>query len=82
MTSQTPVPVEYLTIIAPTVAEAMAQFAQRGLAAQLHPGQKIPMDAIAGQIGRHEIVRGDRVAETLAGDGMVAATFRRSIDTP
>jgi hypothetical protein len=74
MISQTPVPVEYLTIIAPTVAEAMAQFAQRGLAAQGY--------AIAGQIGRHEIVRGDRVAETLAGDGMVAATFRRSIDTP
>jgi hypothetical protein len=71
MTSQSPTPVEYLTIIAPTAAEAMAQFAQRGLAAQGY--------AIAGQIGRHDIVRGDRGAEPLAADGMVAATFRRTV---
>ena len=73
MISHIPAPIEYLTIVAPTAAEAMAQFSQRGLAAQGY--------AIAGQIGRHEIVRGDRTAEALAGDGMVAATFRRTVAT-
>lgn len=67
-----PQPIEYLTIVAPSAAEAMAQFAQRGLAAQGY--------TIAGQIGRHAIVRGDRAAEPLGGDGMVAATFRRSVN--
>ena len=66
-------PVEYLTIIATSAAEAMEQFARRGLAAEGY--------AIAGQIGRHQVVRGDRGVEPLA-EGMVAATFRRSVDTP
>ena len=71
MTHSAPAPVEYLTIVAPSAAEAMAQFARRGLAAQGY--------AIAGQIGRHQLVRGDDQAESLAGEDMVAATFRRSI---
>ena len=73
MRDQSQAPVEYLTIIAASAAEAMAQFARRGLAAQGY--------AIAGQIGRHQIVRGDHGAEPLA-EGMVAATFRRSVDAP
>jgi hypothetical protein len=71
MTHTEPVPVEYLTIVAPSAAEAMAQFARRGLAAQGY--------AIAGQIGRHQLVRGDGQAKSLAGENMVAATFCRSI---
>ena len=71
MTHTEPAPVEYLTIVAPSAAEAMAQFARRGLAAQGY--------AIAGQIGPHRLVRGDAQAEPLAGKDMVAATFRRSI---
>lgn len=73
MDQRTSAPVEYLTIVAPSTAEAMAQFSRRGLAAQGY--------AIAGQIGPHRIVRGEHLAEPLA-EGMVAATFRRTIDTP
>ncbi|RYE10325.1 MAG: hypothetical protein EOP22_04560 [Hyphomicrobiales bacterium] len=65
--------VEYLTIVAPTAAEAMAQFAKRGLGAQGF--------TIAGKIGRHHIavVIEGKSADLLRGDGMVAATFQRTI---
>tara|TARA_R110002020_G_scaffold115547_4_gene265618 strand:+ start:501 stop:728 length:228 start_codon:yes stop_codon:yes gene_type:complete len=64
---------EYLTIIAPTAGEAMAQFSARGLASQGY--------AIAGKIGRHQfsLVGGQGSAELFSGNGMIAATFSRKV---
>lgn len=64
---------EYLTIIAPTAIEAMAQFTSRGLAAQGY--------SIAGKIGRHRfsLVAASGETELFCGDGMIAATFRRTV---
>jgi len=64
---------EYLTIIAPTAVEAMAQFKARGLDAQGY--------VIAGKIGRHQfsLVSGTDSTELFSGSGMIAATFSRRI---
>ena len=64
---------EYLTIIAPTAGEAMAQFKARHLDEQGY--------AIAGKIGRHQfsLVGGEGSAELFSGDGMIAATFSRKV---
>lgn len=64
---------EYLTIIAPTAIEAMAQFKARGLDVQGY--------SIAGKIGRHQftLVSGGTSAELFSGIGMIAATFRRKV---
>ncbi len=64
---------EYLTIIAPTANEAMAQFKARGLDAQGY--------AIAGKIGRHRftLVGGEDSHELFSGSGMIAATFSRRV---
>lgn len=64
---------EYLTIIAPTATQAMAQFSARGLAAQGY--------AIAGKIGRHQfsLVGGEGSTELFSGNGMIAATFMRRV---
>lgn len=64
---------EYLTIIAPTAGEAMAQFKARALDAEGY--------SIAGRIGRHRftLVGDDGSSELFSGDGMIAATFVRRI---
>jgi hypothetical protein len=64
---------EYITIIAPTAGEAMAQFKARGLDRQGY--------AIAGRIGRHQftLVGGEEAQELFSGSGMIAATFSRQI---
>ena len=64
---------EYLTIIAPTAGEAMAQFQARHLDEQGY--------AIAGKIGRHQfsLVGGEGSTELFAGNGMIAATFSRKV---
>ena len=64
---------EYLTIIAPTAGEAMAQFKARGLDAEGY--------SIAGKIGRHRfaLVAGEATSELFSGGGMFAATFRRTV---
>ena len=64
---------EYLTIIAPTAGEAMAQFKARHLDEQ--------GSAIAGKIGRHQfsLVGAEGSTELFAGDGMIAATFSRKV---
>jgi hypothetical protein len=64
---------EYLTIIAPTAGEAMAQFKARGLGEQGY--------AISGKIGRHQfsIVGGGDSTELFSGNGMIAATFNRKV---
>ena len=64
---------EYLTIIAPTAIEAMAQFKARGLDTQGY--------AIAGKIGRHQfsLVGGEGSTELFSGNGMIAATFSRKV---
>jgi hypothetical protein len=64
---------EYLTIIAPTAAQAMEQFKARGLDAQGY--------AIAGKIGRHQfaLVGGEGSMELFSGNGMIAATFSRKV---
>ena len=64
---------EYLTIIAPTASQAMAQFKARGLDRQGY--------AIAGKIGRHQfaMVDGENCSDLSFGDGMVAATFSRKV---
>ena len=64
---------EYLTIIAPTANEAMAQFKARGLDIQGY--------AIAGKIGRHSftLVGGEESHELFSGAGMIAATFSRKV---
>ena len=64
---------EYLTIIAPSAGEAMAQFKARGLDALGY--------TIAGKIGRHEfsLVGDDSSTEPLNGAGLIAATFSRKV---
>jgi len=64
---------EYLTIIAPTAIEAMAQFKARHLDEQGY--------AITGKIGRHQfsLVGGEVSTELFAGNGMIAATFSRKV---
>lgn len=64
---------EYLTIIAPTAAEAMAQFKARGLDAQGY--------LIAGKIGRHQfsLVGSGGSTDLFSGTGMIAATFSRKV---
>ena len=64
---------EYITIIAPTANEAMAQFKARGLCEQGY--------AIAGRIGRHQftLVGGEDTQELFSGAGMIAATFCRKV---
>jgi hypothetical protein len=66
---------EYLTIIAPTAIEAMAQFKARRLDEQGY--------AIAGKVGRHHfsLVGNDGSTELFAGNGMIAATFSRKVLT-
>ena len=74
MPSHTDRRIEYLTIVAPTAAEAMEQFSRRGLAQQGY--------SIAGQVGRHQVavVYDGHSTDLVQGDGMVAATFRRFAD--
>ncbi len=64
---------EYITIIAPTANEAMAQFKARGLDMLGY--------AIAGRIGRHRftLVGGEDAQELFSGAGMIAATFSRKV---
>jgi hypothetical protein len=64
---------EYVTIIAPTAADAMAQFKERGLDRDGY--------LIAGQIGRHQVclVQNQQSSELFSGAGMVAATFSRRV---
>lgn len=64
---------EYITIIAPTALEAMAQFKARGLGEMGY--------AIAGRIGRHRftLVGGEDAQELFSGSGMIAATFCRRV---
>lgn len=64
---------EYVTIIAPTAGEAMAQFKARGLDREGY--------SIAGKIGRHQfsLVAGGGTADLFSGSGMFAATFRRTV---
>ena len=64
---------EYLTIIAPTASQAMAQFKARGLDEQGY--------AISGKIGRHQfsLVGGEGSTELFSGNGMIAATFSRKV---
>jgi hypothetical protein len=64
---------EYFTIIAPTAAQAMAQFKQRRLAEQGY--------AIASKIGRHQftLVGEEGSADMFSGTGMIAATFSRKV---
>lgn len=66
---------EYITIIAPTANEAMAQFKARGLDALGY--------AIAGRIGRHQftLVGGEDAQELFSGAGMIAATFSRKVES-
>ena len=73
MSPQTSERQEYLTIIAPTAHEAMAQFSARGLAAQGY--------SIAGKIGRHQfsLVGGEGATELFSGNGLIAATFSRTV---
>ncbi|MGV8855002.1 MAG: hypothetical protein ACOH2L_10135 [Devosia sp.] len=64
---------EYLTIIAPTAAAAMAQFKARGLDAEGY--------FITGKIGRHQfsLVGEAGSTELFSGNGMIAATFSRKV---
>lgn len=64
---------EYVTIIAPTAMQAMAQFKERGLDIQGY--------SIAGKIGQHEfaVIQSDGTTQVFDHRGMVAATFRRRI---
>lgn len=64
---------EYITIIAPTANEAMAQFKSRGLDREGY--------SIAGRIGRHQftLVGGEDAQELFSGVGMIAATFSRKV---
>lgn len=64
---------EYLTIIAPTAGEVMAQFKSRDLAGQGY--------AIAGRIGRHSVslVSGGSSTDLVSSDGMIAGTFSRRV---
>lgn len=73
MSPQTSERQEYLTIIAATANAAMAEFSARGLGAQGY--------SIAGKIGRHQfsLVGGDGATELFSGNGMIAATFSRTV---
>ena len=64
---------EYLTIIAPTVAEAMQQFKARNLGDQGY--------TIMGRIGTHRfsVVGEEENSELFAGNGVIAATFCRRV---
>lgn len=64
---------EYLTIIAPTASQAMAQFKARGLDELGY--------AISGKIGRHQfsLVGAEGSTELFSGSGMIAATFSRKV---
>jgi hypothetical protein len=64
---------EYLTIIAPTAIEAMEQFKSRGLGSQGY--------SITGKIGRHQVsmIGAAGCTELFSGEGMIAATFRRTV---
>lgn len=64
---------EYLTIIAPTAGEAMAQYKARGLDREGY--------FITGRIGRHQVslVEGGATTDLVAASGMVAATFSRKV---
>ncbi|WP_137150422.1 hypothetical protein [Devosia sp. FKR38] len=64
---------EYLTIIAPTASQAMAQFKAQGLDTQGY--------AITGKIGRHQfsLVGEEGSTSLFAGDGLIAATFSRKV---
>lgn len=65
---------DYITIIAPTALEVMAQFKARGLSAMGY--------AIAGRMGRHRftLVGGEEAQELFSGSGMIAATFCRRVE--
>ncbi|MBU0724780.1 MAG: hypothetical protein KJ904_08500 [Alphaproteobacteria bacterium] len=62
---------DYCTIIASSMAEAMHQFAARGLAREGY--------SIAGRAGRHALllVDGEGATELFPGEKMFAATFVR-----
>lgn len=64
---------EYITIIAATAGEAMAQFRAQGLDRKGY--------AIVGRMGRHQfsLVMGSSATELLGGAGGMAATFVRRV---
>jgi len=63
---------EYVTIIAPSADQVMAQFKMRGLSAQGY--------AIVGRIGEHRVALVDGAgSELLSAGGMIAATFARHV---
>lgn len=64
---------EYLTIIAPTVREAMEQFKTRNLGAQGY--------TIMGRIGRHRfsVVGETDSSDLFSGNDVIAATFCRRV---
>lgn len=64
---------EYLTIIAPSVREAMEQFKRRNLGEQGY--------TIMGRIGRHRfsVVGETENSELFAGNDVIAATFCRRV---
>lgn len=71
---------DYVTIVAPSMAEVMGQFRARGLSAQ---GYKI-----AGRVCRHTFAfagqtegNDESSSEMFDGDLMMAATFVRSLAT-
>jgi hypothetical protein len=72
MSVGTPLAEDYVTIIAPSIAEAMAQFRARGLAAAGY--------AIVGPVDRHRftLATGTGSIDLFAESPMVAATFRRA----
>lgn len=64
---------EYITIIAATAGEAMAQYRAQGLDQKGY--------AIVGRMGRHQfsLVSGSTATEVLSGAGAMAATFVRRV---
>ena len=64
---------EYLTIIAPSVREAMEQFKSRNLGEQGY--------TIMGRIGRHRfsVVGETENSDLFSGNGVIAATFCRRV---
>lgn len=62
---------DIVTIVAPTLDEAMARFRARGLAAEGY--------AITGQARRHRFeLAGETGGDMFEGTPMIAATFRRA----
>lgn len=63
---------EFVTIIAPTMSEVMAEFRARNLAALGY--------AIVGRAGWHrfQVATGQQSTELFEGRRMLAATFRRA----